>query len=464
MGAPTPGPLRAGGQRHRAGRAERLRQVHAAQGLDRLRATDRGPPDRRWHRPLARPRVGDPADRLCPTGSVALPRADRRRARRPGRDAAPGLRSVIALRRLDDLAIPHTSRADELSGDSRRRSGWRSRWGRGRRSCCSTNHSRASIRSRGASSSMSWSMRCARTARRRCCRPTSSPTSSRPVTGSSSSAVGGCSWTSRSPARSRSTASSTRPGPSSHPAQGPSSGSSRAHPANGSVSSAAPVTTAERRRSKRSCSATWRPLVPPGLPVADGRHDPPGGPPHAPAPPIRAVRFRDGARRPPHRRFRRLRLCGRTSSRARVHGTRRQRAPGLRAGSARLERCARADRWPHLLADAGRRLCHRGLPRGADRRPRARAWHHPARVVAHPVSLALVRRPRAAGPRDHRGPDLRRRSGRRPLLRRERPGRGSRRRRSPCTGLVAASSQAGRRSSSRSVSSSERWSDGRCRR
>ena len=70
-------------------------------------------------------------------------------------------------------------------------------------------------------------------------------------------------------------------------------------------------------------------------------------------------------------------------------------------------------------------LCHRCLPRGTDRRPRARAWHDTARMVARAIPLALVRRSRAlpvlalivvltfvAG------------RGRRPLLRRECPGRG----------------------------------------
>ena len=161
---------------------------------------------RRRHRPVEGPRRRRSGGSATSRRPVALPRTDRRRARRPGGDAAPGLRPrhrAPAARRPRD---PAHSRADELSGDSRRRSGWRSRWGRGRRSCCSTSRSRASIRSRGASSSTSWSTRSVRTARRRCCRRTSSPTSSRPATGCSSSAAGGCCWTSRSPARSRSIA------------------------------------------------------------------------------------------------------------------------------------------------------------------------------------------------------------------------------------------------------------------
>src|SRR6476619_692286 len=40
----------------------------------------------------------------------------------------PGFDRSLARSYLDDLSIPLSSRADELSGDSRRRSGWRSRW------------------------------------------------------------------------------------------------------------------------------------------------------------------------------------------------------------------------------------------------------------------------------------------------------------------------------------------------
>ena len=53
----------------------------------------RGPPDRRRHRPVARPRRRDRADRLRPAGAVALPRADGRGARDAGGDAAARLRS-----------------------------------------------------------------------------------------------------------------------------------------------------------------------------------------------------------------------------------------------------------------------------------------------------------------------------------------------------------------------------------
>ena len=56
------------------------------------------------------------ADRLRAAGAVALPRADRRRARADGEDPPPGFDPAIARHRLDDLDIPLDSRADELSG------------------------------------------------------------------------------------------------------------------------------------------------------------------------------------------------------------------------------------------------------------------------------------------------------------------------------------------------------------
>ena len=96
----------------------------------------------------------DRADRLRAPAAVALPRADGRRPPRVRRVPPAGLRPLPG-----PAAISTTSRSRSTPaptsclGDSRRRSGWRSRWARGRRSSSSTSRSRASIRSPAGSSS-----------------------------------------------------------------------------------------------------------------------------------------------------------------------------------------------------------------------------------------------------------------------------------------------------------------------
>ena len=71
----------------------------------------------RRRRPVADRAASHPTHRLRPAGPVALPRTDRRRARRAWRRPSdPASTAALALERLDDLDIPHTSRADELSG------------------------------------------------------------------------------------------------------------------------------------------------------------------------------------------------------------------------------------------------------------------------------------------------------------------------------------------------------------
>ena len=118
----------------------------------------------------------------------------------------PGFDATLARRRLDDLDIPlDLPRRSSCPGASRRRSGWRSRWGRGRRSSSSTSRWRASTRWRGANSSTSWSRSVRADGATACSRRTSSPTSSRPATGCSSSPPAGRCSTCRSPAPSPST-------------------------------------------------------------------------------------------------------------------------------------------------------------------------------------------------------------------------------------------------------------------
>ncbi len=89
----------------------------------------------------------------------------------------------------------------------------------------------------------------------------------------------------------------------------------------------------------------------------------------------------------------------------------RRRGPGQLRARLSTARGGSSDRRSGQLAAAARDLRDGPVPGRPGHRPRTRAWHGPPRLVAHPVTLALVPRPPAAHPPHRAGPDLRGRAG-----------------------------------------------------